>query len=170
MSPLPPLAVRSATSSVDKYTYATAPAVTGILPIYGSTLGGTSVAITGSGFTGATAVTFGSTAVTSFAVISSTSITATSPAGSAGTVDVTVTTPGGASATSAADQFTYIPPPNPNFTGTPLTGTTPLTVQFTDTSTGTRLRGHGHLEIVRPCPRSKIHHTSIRAQEPIPSC
>ena len=127
----------SATSSVDKYTYATAPAVTGILPIYGSTLGGTSVAITGSGFTGATAVTFGSTAVTSFAVISSTSITATSPAGSAGTVDVTVTTPGGASATSAADQFTYIPPPNPNFTGTPLTGTTPLTVQFTDTSTGT---------------------------------
>jgi len=127
----------SPTSSVDKYTYAEVPVVTGISPVYGSTLGANSVTITGSGFTGATAVTFGGTAATSFAVVSSTSITATSPAGSAGTVDVVVTTPGGASATSAADQFTFIAPPNPNFTGTPLTGTTPLTVQFTDISTGT---------------------------------
>ena len=38
---------------------------------------------------------------------SATSITATSPAGT-GTVDVTVTTTGGTSATSAADQFTYV--------------------------------------------------------------
>ena len=33
-------------------------------------------------------------------------LTATSPAGT-GTVDVTVTTPGGTSATSAGDQFSY---------------------------------------------------------------
>jgi hypothetical protein len=39
-------------------------------------------------------------------VSSATSITVTSPAGS-GTVDVTVTGPGGKSATSSADQFTY---------------------------------------------------------------
>ena len=36
-----------------------------------------------------------------------TQITATSPAGTAGTVDVTVTGPGGTSTTSSADQFTY---------------------------------------------------------------
>ena len=40
-------------------------------------------------------------------------ITATPPPGSAGTVDVTVTTPGGTSATSAADQYTYIAPAEP---------------------------------------------------------
>ena len=38
--------------------------------------------------------------------VSATSMTATSPAGS-GTVDITVTTPSGTSATGAADQFVY---------------------------------------------------------------
>ncbi len=42
----------------------------------------------------------------SFTVNSATPITATAPAG-IGTVDVTVTTAGGTSATSAVDQFTY---------------------------------------------------------------
>ena len=50
--------------------------------------------ITGTGFTGATAVDFGTTAATNLTVVSDTQITATSPAGT-GTVDVTVTTPGG---------------------------------------------------------------------------
>ena len=49
--------------------------------------------ITGTNFTGATAVKFGATNAASFTVNSATSITATSPAGS-GTVDVTVTTVG----------------------------------------------------------------------------
>ena len=40
--------------------------------------------------------------------ISATQITATAPAG-AGVEDVTVTTAGGTCATSAADQFTYVP-------------------------------------------------------------
>ena len=47
--------------------------------------------ITGTGFTGATAVTFGSTSASSYMVNSATSVTATSPAGSVGTVNVTVT-------------------------------------------------------------------------------
>ena len=51
--------------------------------------GGTSVVITGTGFTGATAVKFGSTVASSYTVNSATQITATSPAGSAGTVDIT---------------------------------------------------------------------------------
>ena len=86
------------------YTYAVAPAVTSISPT-GNPLGGRkTVTITGTGFYGVgsspavSAVKFGSTSATSFTVNSATQITATSPAGS-GTVDVTVTTPGGTSAT-----------------------------------------------------------------------
>jgi hypothetical protein len=62
--------------------------------------------VTGTNFTGATAVRFGATAASSFTVNSATSITATSPPGT-GTVDLTVTTPGGTSAIGSGDQFTY---------------------------------------------------------------
>ena len=97
----------SATSSADQFTYVAAPTVSSVVLDTGSTAGGSTVTITGTSFTGATAVYFGTTAATSFNVVSDTSITATSPAGTAGTVDVTVTTAGGTSATSSADQFTY---------------------------------------------------------------
>jgi hypothetical protein len=86
------------------------PAVTSLSPTSGPASGGTSVTITGTDFTGASAVKFGGTAAASFAVNSDTQITATSPAGS-GTVDVTVTTIGGTSATSASDEFTFVPAP-----------------------------------------------------------
>ncbi|MDR3599064.1 MAG: IPT/TIG domain-containing protein [Desulfosporosinus sp.] len=85
------------------------PAVTGISPTSGPTSGGTQVTITGTGFTGATAVNFGNTAATNYTVNSDSSITATSPVVS-GRVDVTVTGPGGTSATSNLDQFTYTNP------------------------------------------------------------
>jgi len=100
----------SATSAADQFTYVAAPTVTSISPTSGPGAGGTVVTITGTNFSGATAVTFGATAATGFTVNSTTSITATSPAGT-GTVDLRVTTVGGTSATSAADQFTYIPAP-----------------------------------------------------------
>ena len=87
------------------------PTVTSLATTSGPSAGGTSVVITGTGFTGASAVVFGSTSATGFTVNSATQITATAPAGSAGTVDITVTTVGGTSATSAADQFTYVAPP-----------------------------------------------------------
>lgn len=83
------------------------PAVSAVSPTTGLTTGGTTVTITGTAFTGATSVKFGSSNATTFTVNSDTQITATSPAGAAGTVDVTVTTSVGTSATSAADQFTY---------------------------------------------------------------
>ena len=86
------------------------PTVTGVSPTSGPAAGGTSVTITGTNLTGATAVDFGTNAATGVVVNSSTPITATSPAGT-GTVDVTVTTPGGTSATSSADDFTYIAAP-----------------------------------------------------------
>jgi hypothetical protein len=78
--------------------------VTGLSPAKGSK--GTQVTVTGTGFSGATTVDFGSTAGTSLTVSSATSLTVRAPAGS-GTVDVTVTTPGGTSAATASDRFTY---------------------------------------------------------------
>jgi hypothetical protein len=104
----------SALSSADQFTFvAPVPSVTSIGTSLGSTAGGTSVAITGSGFTGATQVSFGGVAATSFTVNSDTSITATSPAASGiSTVDVSVTTLyGGTSAGVTADQFTYLADP-----------------------------------------------------------
>ena len=89
------------------YQIANAPTVTGVSPQTGSPSGGTTVTISGSGFTNASAVSFGGAAATGFTVDSGTQITATAPAGT-GTVDVTVTTPAGTSATSGADQFTYV--------------------------------------------------------------
>jgi hypothetical protein len=108
----------SATSPADQFTYTavTAPNVTGLSPTSGPEAGGTMVTITGTGFTGATAVDFGTTAATNVTVVNDTSITADSPAGT-GTVNVTVTTPAGTSATSPADQFTYTVTAAPTVTG-----------------------------------------------------
>ena len=100
----------SAISAADRFIY-TAPTVTAILPTSGSTAGGSRVTITGTGFTGATAVTFGATTGTNMTVFSSTKINVTSPAHTAGIVNVKVTTPGGTSAISTADRFTYSAPP-----------------------------------------------------------
>ena len=93
------------TQTVD-LVVSTGPAVTSISPTSGSLFGGTTVVINGANFTGATAVTFGDTAASSFVVNSSSKITAVSPAGW-GTVDVTVTAPSGTSAAVTADQYTY---------------------------------------------------------------
>jgi hypothetical protein len=97
----------SVASPADHFTYtAAAPTVTSISPTSGPSSGGTLVTITGTGFTGATGVTFGTVAATNVIVASPTTITAMSPAGT-GVVNVTVTTPGGTSPITAADQFTY---------------------------------------------------------------
>ena len=102
------------------------PTVTGISPNTGYTTGGTTVTISGSNLSGATAVNFGSTAAQSFSYNSSNgTISAVSPAEGTGTVDVTVTTPAGTSATSSADQFTYSLAPAPAVTGvSPTSGST----------------------------------------------
>jgi hypothetical protein len=85
------------------------PVVTAIEPATGSESGGTVVQISGSGLEAASAVRFGSSAASEFSVSSPGTIVAVAPPGS-GTVDVTVTTPGGTSATSSADRFRYAPP------------------------------------------------------------
>jgi hypothetical protein len=96
----------SAASAADRFTYFAPPTVTSISPNNGPVVGATSVTITGTNFTSASAVKFGSNTAT-FTVSSATQIVANSPAGSAGIVDVTVATPGGTSATSASDKFSY---------------------------------------------------------------
>jgi hypothetical protein len=102
----------SATSGADMFTYtAVAAAVTGISPAVGTAAGGNSVTITGSGFLGATSVQFGGVTAPAMTVVSDTQITATSPAGGQGIVDVTVVNLAGPSATGTADKFTYISPP-----------------------------------------------------------
>ena len=83
------------------------PVVTHVKPAKGTVAGGTTVKVTGSGFTEAQSVHFGAAAATTVTVTSSTSLTAVAPAGAAGTVDVTVTTPAGTSPVGAADHFTY---------------------------------------------------------------
>jgi len=97
---------------------ADAPTVTSVSPSEGVATGGIRVTITGSGFTGATAVVFGSTDE-AFTVVSDTEITAVESAQPVGTVvDVTVVTPDGTSAVTPADQFTFVP-------GTEITGISP---------------------------------------------
>jgi hypothetical protein len=84
------------------------PTVTGVVPNSGPTAGGTAVTITGTGFQCVTGVKFGTTPAATYTVVSPTEITATSPAGNPGTIDVTVTNCNGTSPTGAADQFTYV--------------------------------------------------------------
>jgi IPT/TIG domain len=101
----------SATSAADEFTYLPAPAVSGVSPKEGPEGGATTVTISGSHFKEISEVKFGATKATKFKVISEGSIEAESPAGTAGAVHVTVIGADGTSATSAADEFTYVPPP-----------------------------------------------------------
>jgi hypothetical protein len=89
-------------------TGSAAPVVTAISPKSGGVAGGVTVTVTGSGFTSAISVQFGGNDASSMTLVSDTQITATSPPGAAGAVDVTVLTPAGTSAISLADKFTYL--------------------------------------------------------------
>ncbi|MEA2201902.1 MAG: hypothetical protein QOI89_2498 [Solirubrobacteraceae bacterium] len=86
-----------------------APSVTKVAPAKGPVGGGTTVTITGANFTGASAVSFGGVNASGFMVKSSKSILAVVPAGTPGTVDVTVTSPAGTSAVVLGDHFKYLP-------------------------------------------------------------
>ena len=121
----------SAISPADQYTYVSPLAVSGVSPNAGPAAGGTTVAVIGSGFTGATEVLFGSTPAPSFTVDSDGQITATTPAGTAGTVDVRVQTPSGESAASTDDQYKYVA--NPCTTTITGTNATQLTVTSGET-------------------------------------
>jgi hypothetical protein len=87
------------------------PIVNSLSVTSGSPSGGLQVTINGLNFSGGAGMThvfFGSTPAASVQVLSDTQIIATSPSHTVGTVDVTVQSPYGTSATKAADLFTYV--------------------------------------------------------------
>ncbi len=96
-------------NAVEPSTSAVGPVVTSINPTSGPALGETLVTVSGSGFVpGSTTVMFGTQQGSQVAVnAAGTSLTVVAPPAAAGTVDVTVTTAAGTTATSPADQFTY---------------------------------------------------------------
>ena len=96
----------SALTAADEYTYGSVPVISSVTPAGGRVSGGQMVTVTGIGFTAGMTATIGGTAVTPSGV-SATSFTFTTPAEAAGAVQVQVTTVIGASAITAADEYTY---------------------------------------------------------------
>ena len=121
------------------YTTPPQPSVTSISPASGSTAGGTVVTIQGNYLYGATEVTFGGVDAAGY-LNDDDSISVITPPEGPGTVPVVVTTPGGSTASLAADAFTFVgptatAPPNPS-----PPATLPVTSPGTSTSTST----HGY--------------------------
>ena len=123
-------------SLTNGFTYGP-PTTSSVSPNNGPTTGGTAVTITGTRFLAGATVTFGVNAATNVVVVSGTQITATTPAGTAGPVAVTVTNPGGLSG-SLTNGFTYGVPTvssvSPN-TGSTAGGTA-VTITGTNFATG----------------------------------
>lgn len=108
----------SATAAGTTFTYVpAAPAVTGLSSTTTSMLGGATIRVTGTAFTGATRVTLGSAVLTPV-VQSDTALTVVVPDTlPAGTVDVRVTTPYGTSVAVPADRLTLAKPAAPTISG-----------------------------------------------------
>lgn len=143
-----------------------APAVTTLLPTGGPLDGGQIVAITGTAFTDATAVSFGSVSAAAFAVVSATRIVVRVPSSAtAGAKVVAVTTAGGANTTGAS--YTYGAPT--------VTAVSPAfadpTVSKTITITGTGFLGAGTAQVSFAGTEAKdvfvVSDTSIVAISPI---
>jgi alpha-tubulin suppressor-like RCC1 family protein len=92
---------------VDIQSSVSCPPQSDLFPSLGPSVGGTTVIVTGSGFTGATGVSFGAKPAASFTVLSDQAIQASAPAG-AGTVPVTVYHGTGPGAGVVAGQYTYV--------------------------------------------------------------
>ena len=87
------------------------PSISSVTPNYGPTAGGTTITITGTALTDASAVTVRGKAATSVTVVNDTTVTAVTPAGSVGAANVQVTTPGGTATISGAFTYGNAPPP-----------------------------------------------------------
>jgi phosphatidylserine/phosphatidylglycerophosphate/cardiolipin synthase-like enzyme len=106
------MADRAASSPVISFTTAAVappanpPTVTSVLPANGSSLGGTTVTINGTGFVAGATVSFGGVPATNVSVLSNTSISARVPAHAVGAADAIVTNSNGARG-ALANGFTY---------------------------------------------------------------
>lgn len=92
------------------YTYLGVPAVTEVVPDAGPLAGGNTVTIHGTNLQQANSVHFGQTGAGSFTIDSDNQLSATAPSGS-GTVQVSVTTAGGASAVNPCSFYSYLAVP-----------------------------------------------------------
>ncbi len=116
------------------------PTVTGVTPTGGPPAGGTKVTITGTHFVASATVHFGASAGTSVTLVSATKLTAIAPSGSPGSVDVTVTTPGGGtSKTSAKDLYAYGPPSLASFAPSSATTGSKVTILGTGFAAGVKV-------------------------------
>ena len=152
------MADKTASSPVWNFTTAgsapppdTPPTVTAVTPNSGPTTGGTAVTITGTNFSTGSTVSFGGVAASNVNVLSSTSLTATTPARAAGTVNVVVTNLNNQSGT-LTNGFTYNAPApgaptvssvSPN--SGPTTGGTAVTITGTNFVSGASVSFGGTL-------------------------
>jgi hypothetical protein len=128
----------TATISLSGAGQSAAPTVTGVSPGSGATAGGTAVTITGTNFASAATVTFGTAAASHVTVVNSSTITAMTPAGSAGAVTVSVA--GNGQSGSLAGGFTYNAPATIAYvqgaSGTPDTPLATVSVNYPAAQTG----------------------------------
>ncbi|HWH10606.1 MAG TPA: IPT/TIG domain-containing protein [Solirubrobacteraceae bacterium] len=112
------------------------PTLTGLSPSSGPAGGLDTVTITGTDLTGASTVNFGSVP-TAATVISPTEVIATAPAGAAGPVNVTVTTPFGTTPVVGADVYTYAPATAAGLPATPIVSGIPQRPPVVETGAAT---------------------------------
>ena len=122
------LVASAGVASLNGFVYGQPPVITGFSP--DSAAQGTTVTITGKGFTGAGSVQFGGTPAQSFTVMNDSTIFATVGAGSTGTV--TVTSPSGVATSSGNFVFIYTAQPPVSLTSfSPDSATQGATVTIT---------------------------------------
>ncbi len=91
-------------------TYTPVPTATSLSVTTGSVAGGTSSTLTGTGLSQVSGITIDGNAATGINVLSDTSVSFRTPAGTNGAKNVTVTTPGGSA--TLTNGFTYYTPPS----------------------------------------------------------
>lgn len=123
----------------NQFDYFAAPTVTSVSPATGSTLGGTSITIVGTGFRDGATVTVGGGVCSGVSVASSTSLSCETPAGSGGTASVVVSN-SDSQASSANTLFTYLGP-SISPTGLSVSGTVGVAITSTSAITPSRFRG-----------------------------
>lgn len=129
-------------TKVGAFTYQGPPTITGISPGSGRLAGGTAVSISGTNFFSGASVKIGGNTCTSLTVVSSTSISCTTPPGVGGTADVMVTNADGQTDTSLG-LYTYQAGPTVTTvspSGGPLAGGTTITITGTNFLTGATVK------------------------------
>jgi hypothetical protein len=102
-------------------TYTSGPILTGISPNNGPRTGGTTLTVNGFNFQAGCTVKVGANSATGVSVLSATTVTCTTPAGTLGAQQVLLTNPD--TRTATFDSFTYLEPPPVLNTVSPSSGT-----------------------------------------------